>query len=89
MQEMRLQGVHISAQAWRGVIVTITAVDLKPLMYEVPEVLVMLRMSRTQFYAQVNAGRLRIVKQGRSTRVTANDLATYVRLLEQEAEDAR
>jgi hypothetical protein len=34
-----------------------------PLLYKVPEVLEMLRMSRTQFYAQVNAGRLRIVNR--------------------------
>lgn len=60
-----------------------------PLLYKVPEVLTMLRMSRTQFYAQVNAGRLRIVKQGGSTRVTADDLAAYVRLLQDEAEADR
>jgi hypothetical protein len=52
-------------------------------------VLEMLRMSRTQFYAQVNAGRLRIVKQGGSTRVTADDVAAYVRLLQEEAEANR
>lgn len=60
-----------------------------PLLYKVPEVLEMLRMSRTQFYAQVNAGRLHIVKQGGSTRVTADDLAAYVQLLKDEAEDTR
>jgi Helix-turn-helix domain len=60
-----------------------------PLLYKVPEVLEMLRMSRTQFYAQVNARRLRIVKQGGSTRVTADDMAAYVRLLQEEAEADR
>jgi excisionase family DNA binding protein len=63
--------------------------DHAPLLYKVPEVLEMLRMSRTQFYAQVNAGRLRIVKQGGSTRITADDLAAYVRLLQDEAEANR
>ena len=63
--------------------------ELEPLMYKVPEVLVMLRMGRTQFYAQVNAGRLQIVKQGGSTRVTADDLAAYVDLLRSEAQNAR
>jgi len=68
----------------------VTAVpELEPLMYKVPEVLVMLRMGRTQFYAQVNAGRLQIVKQGGSTRVTADDLAAYVDLLRSEAQNAR
>lgn len=57
-----------------------------PLLYTVSEVLTMLRMGRTQFYAQVNAGRLRIVKQGGSTRVAADDLAAYVNLLRTEAE---
>jgi hypothetical protein len=65
------------------------ATDHVPLLYKVPEVLDMLRMSRTQFYAQVNAGRLRILKQGTATRVAAEDLAAYVRLLQQEAETAR
>jgi hypothetical protein len=63
--------------------------ELVPLLYTVPEVLTMLRMSRTQFYAQVNAGRLRIVKQGAATRVTSEDLAAYVALLRREAESAR
>jgi len=64
-------------------------IDHAPLLYRVPEVLAMLRMSRTQFYAQVNAGRLRIVKQGAATRVTADDLAAYVTLLKTEAEATR
>jgi len=65
------------------------ATELMPLLYTVSETLTMLRMSRTQFYAQVNAGRLRIVKQGAATRVTADDLAAYVALLRQEAEADR
>jgi hypothetical protein len=65
------------------------AIEHAPLLYKVPEVLGMLSMSRTQFYAQVNAGRLRVVKQGASTRVAADDLAAYVNLLRAEAEDAR
>jgi excisionase family DNA binding protein len=56
-----------------------------PMLYTVPEVLAMLRMSRTYFYAQVAAGRLSTVKQGSSTRVTADDLAAYVALLKREA----
>jgi predicted DNA-binding transcriptional regulator AlpA len=65
------------------------ATELMPLLYTVPEVLAMLRMSRTQFYAQVNAGRLRIVKQGAATRVAADDIAAYVALLKREAEAVR
>lgn len=61
------------------------ATEHAPLLYKVPEVLDMLRMSRNQFYAQVNAGRLRIVKQGSSTRVAADDLTAYVALLRDEA----
>ena len=60
-----------------------------PLMYTVPEVLAMCRMSRTTFYREVNARRLVIVKQGSSTRVTAADLDAYIDLLRSEAEAAR
>jgi excisionase family DNA binding protein len=63
--------------------------DLAPLLYTVSEVCTVLRMSRTQFYAQVGAGRLATVKQGASTRVTAEDLAAYVKLLKREAEAAK
>jgi len=63
--------------------------DLAPLMYTVPEVLTLCRMSRATFYREVNARRLVIVKQGSSTRVTAADLSAYVDLLRAEAEAAR
>ncbi|HEY2579501.1 MAG TPA: helix-turn-helix domain-containing protein [Streptosporangiaceae bacterium] len=65
------------------------ATELIPVLYTVPEALTMLRMSRTYFYGQVNAGRLHIVKQGAGTRVTADDMAAYVALLKREAEAAR
>jgi excisionase family DNA binding protein len=65
------------------------AIDHAPLLYKVTEVLDMLRMSRTQFYAQVNAGRIRIVKQGTATRIAAEDLAAYVARLRAEAEAGR
>lgn len=61
--------------------------ELPQMLYTVNEVLTMLRMSRTQFYDQVHAGRLLIVKQGRSTRVAQADLDAYVELLRSEAED--
>ncbi len=63
--------------------------DHAPLMYTVPEVLTLCRMSRATFYREVNARRLVIVKQGSSTRVTAADLTAYVDLLRAEAEAAR
>jgi hypothetical protein len=56
-------------------------------MYKIPEVMVMLRMSRHLVYEQIRRGRLRIVKEGRATFVTASALRAYVKLLEQEAED--
>jgi excisionase family DNA binding protein len=65
------------------------AIDHAPLLYKVTEALDMLRMSRTQFYAQVNAGRIRIVKQGTATRIAAEDLAAYVAQLRAEAEAGR
>ncbi len=57
-----------------------------PMMYKIPEVMVMLRMSRHAIYDQIRRGRLRIVKQGRATFVTAAAVRAYVELLEREAE---
>ena len=63
--------------------------DIAPLLYTVPQALEALQMSRNAFYREVNAGRLCIVKQGRATRVTAEDLTAYIELLRQEARAAR
>ena len=57
-----------------------------PMMYKIPEVMVMLRMSRHAIYDQIHQGRLRIVKQGRATFVTEAAVTAYVELLEREAE---
>jgi len=56
-------------------------------LYKIPEVMAMLRMSRHVVYEQIRAGRLRIVKQGRATFVTASAIRSYVELLEREAEE--
>jgi predicted DNA-binding transcriptional regulator AlpA len=60
-----------------------------PVLYKIPEVMAMLRMSRHVVYEQIRRGRLRIVKEGRATFVTAAALRAYVELLEREAEAAR
>jgi len=60
-----------------------------PVLYKIPEVMTMLRMSRHVVYEQIRRGRLRIVKEGRATFVTAAALRAYVELLEREAEAAR
>jgi Helix-turn-helix domain len=57
-----------------------------PMMHKIPEVMVMLRMSRHAIYDQIHRGRLRIVKQGRATFVTPAAVRAYVELLEREAE---
>jgi predicted DNA-binding transcriptional regulator AlpA len=58
-------------------------------LYKIPEVMMMLRMSRGAIYSEINAGRLRRVKRGRSVFVTSAAIADYVLLLEQEAASAR
>jgi len=60
-----------------------------PVMYKIPEVMAMLRMSRHVVYEQIRRGRLRTVKEGRATFVTAAAIRAYVELLEQEAEKAK
>jgi len=44
-------------------------------LYKIPEVMAMLRMSRHVVYEQIRAGRLRIVKQGRAASPQVNALA--------------
>ncbi len=58
-------------------------------LYKIPEVMAMLRMSRHVVYEQIRRGRLRTVKEGRATFVTASAIRAYVELLEREAEVAR
>jgi predicted DNA-binding transcriptional regulator AlpA len=54
-------------------------------LYKIPEVMRILRMSRGALYGEINAGRLRRVKRGRSVFVTSSAIAAYVQLLEREA----
>lgn len=54
-------------------------------LYKIPEVMIMLRMSRGAVYSEINAGRLRRVKRGRSVFVTSAAIADYIKLLEREA----
>jgi hypothetical protein len=56
-----------------------------PLLYKVSDAVRLLRMSRAFIYIQIRAGRLRTVKQGGATFITAGALADYVALLEREA----
>lgn len=55
------------------------------MLYKIPDVMGMLRMSRGAIYSEINAGRLRKVKRGRSVFVTSAAIADYVLLLEREA----
>jgi Helix-turn-helix domain len=60
-----------------------------PLLFKIPEACAMLRISRTEIYGQIKAGRLHTVHQGRAAFITADDLAAYVALLRQEASAVR
>jgi excisionase family DNA binding protein len=55
-------------------------------LYEVCDVMRMLRLSRTVIYELIRSGRLRSVKQGRARRVPASAVRDYIALLEREAE---
>jgi len=56
-------------------------------LYKIPEVMAMLGgMSRHKIYDLIRCGRLRIVKEGRSTFVTASAIRAYIDLLERESE---
>ena len=59
----------------------------RPVLYRVDEAARLLNLSRSVLYEQIRAGRIRVVKQGRSTRIAARALHDYVDLLEREAAD--
>jgi excisionase family DNA binding protein len=54
-------------------------------LYEVADVMQMLRLSRTVIYELIRSGRLRSVKQGRARRIPAAAIRDYITLLEKEA----
>ena len=58
---------------------------ITPQLYRVPDAMRILSMSRSVIYEQIRAGRLRTVKQGRSTFITAAAITDYIELLEREA----
>lgn len=55
-------------------------------LYQIPDVMGLLNMSRSVVYEQIRAGRLHTVTQGRRRYVTTAGLADYVELLEREAQ---
>lgn len=70
-----------------GTTVTVIMEPPPQLLYKVADLVAVLRMSRAYVYKQIKAGRLRIVKEGDATFVTAVALADYVALLEREASE--
>ena len=54
-------------------------------LYQIPDAMSALKMSRSVIYEQIRAGRLHTVKQGRRRYVTAAGITDYVALLEREA----
>jgi excisionase family DNA binding protein len=54
-------------------------------LYRVPEVMVLLSLSRTVIYELIRSGRLRTVQQGRVRLIPAAAVAEYVALLEHES----
>lgn len=55
-------------------------------LYTIPEAMRLLAISRAYLYQQIRAGRLRVVKLGRATRVPAQAITDYVQLLINESE---
>ncbi|KAA2241161.1 helix-turn-helix domain-containing protein [Salinarimonas soli] len=49
-----------------------------PMLFTPDEARASLRIGRTKFWAEVKAGRLRVVKLGAATRVPAEELDRYV-----------
>jgi hypothetical protein len=53
-------------------------------LFKVPEVMRMLKMSRTVIFEQLRDGSLRSVRQGRARLIPAGAIAEYIALLERE-----
>jgi excisionase family DNA binding protein len=62
-----------------------TTTEPAPLMFRISDVVKLTGLSRSVIYEQIKAGRLRTVKQGSATLITAAALDDYVKLLEKEA----
>lgn len=60
----------------------------EPRLYQVPDVVRLLGLSRSVVYELIRSGRLRSVKEGRARRITAAAIRDYIALLEEEAERA-
>lgn len=56
-------------------------------LYRIPEVMLLLSMSRTVIYQEMRAGRLHYVRQGTHRRITADAIADYIALLKREARE--
>ncbi|OKI20835.1 excisionase [Saccharothrix sp. CB00851] len=54
-------------------------------LYRVPEAMKLLSLSRSTFYEQMRAGRIKFVKQGSATLIPSSAIRAYVALLEQES----
>lgn len=62
-------------------------VPMRRRLYRIPDVMVMLSLSRSVVYEQIRSGRLRTVTQGRTRLVPASAIADYIALLVREADD--
>jgi excisionase family DNA binding protein len=62
-----------------------TTTEPASMMFRISTVVKLTGLSRSVIYEQIKAGRLRTVKQGAATLITAAALDNYVKLLEKEA----
>ena len=60
-----------------------------PQLYRIPEAMRLLSISRSVFYEQLRAGRLRSVTQGRTWLTPAEAITAYIELLTAEADRVR
>jgi hypothetical protein len=63
-----------------------SALATEPRMYTIPDLVRMLRLSRSVLYEDIRAKKLRVIHRGRSTRATDAAVREYIALLEKEAE---
>jgi excisionase family DNA binding protein len=81
------KATHTVPDALSTEVPTITPIPAA-LLYTIPEVMTLLRLSKTQVFDEIRRGRLGSVKVGRARRVPAECLTQFVALLIHEAQEA-
>jgi excisionase family DNA binding protein len=84
-EQVREANNRVSAARWKEKIMREESSTLVRALYDVPEAMALLNLSRTQIYELIRSRRLVTVTQGRRRLMPADSISEYVQLLLTEA----